>query len=190
MSVDNSVRYCSACGSVTERRIPEGDQRVRDVCSACHTIHYQNPKVIVGSLPVYHDKVLMCKRAIEPRKGLWTLPAGFMELGETAAEGAIRETFEEAQAHIEIQSLYTSFDISIVGQITMLFLANLPQPVFSAGEETEAVALFSEKDIPWDNLAFETTRIVLQQFFADRHTNQFPFRLKVIDNKYREAASN
>ena len=189
MRVETVVKYCSACGSATERRIPEGDQHLRDVCSRCHTIHYQNPKVITGSLPVYQDKVLMCRRAIEPRQGFWTLPAGFMELGETAAEGAIRETLEEANAAVDIQLLYLSFDIAIFGQITMLFLATLPQPIFSAGEESEEVKLFSEDEIPWDELAFETTRVALRHFFADRKTNQFPFRLEVLDAKYQSTSS-
>ncbi len=175
-----SAHYCSVCGHETQKKIPDGDQRLRDVCDYCQTIHYQNPRVVTGCLPVYQNKVLMCKRAIEPRKGYWTLPGGFMELGETIEEGAARETREEACAQVTIESLYMLFNVVHVGQLSAFFLAKLESPDFAPGEESEDVALFSEDEIPWDQLAFSTIGRTLRHYFEDRREGLFPMRLEYV----------
>lgn len=180
MITESATHYCSICGHKTRRQVPHGDQRLRDVCSHCHTIHYQNPRVITGALAVYQDKVLLCKRAIEPRKGFWTLPGGFLELGETIESGAARETLEEACAHVVIESLYTLFNVVHVGQLSAFFLAKLETPEFAPGEESEEVALFAEHEIPWDQLAFSTIARTLQLYFTDRRQGVFPMRLELI----------
>jgi ADP-ribose pyrophosphatase YjhB (NUDIX family) len=152
--------------------IPEGDNRPRHVCTQCGTIHYQNPKMVIGSIPVWEQdgelKVQLCKRAIEPRYGLWTLPAGFLELGETSAEGAQRETDEEAGAQIELQNLYCVLNVVKVGQIHMYYRARLLSDRFDPGPESLEARLFHEHEIPWDELAFRTVRETLQRFFEDR----------------------
>ncbi|MRI34524.1 NUDIX hydrolase [Endozoicomonas sp. OPT23] len=174
------MNYCSDCGAKVSRRTPEGDNRVRDVCDSCGIIHYQNPLIVAGTLPVYKDKVLLCKRAIEPRKGYWTLPGGFMELGETLEQGALRETWEEAGARVNIESLYTLFNIVHVGQLSVFFLAKLPEPDFFAGEESSEVRLFSEDEIPWDELAFNTIRKTLRHYFVDRQSGNFEQKIEDI----------
>jgi ADP-ribose pyrophosphatase YjhB (NUDIX family) len=136
-------------------------------------VHYENPLNVVGTIPVWHDKVLLCKRNIEPRKGFWTLPAGFMELRETLAEGAARETDEEAGAVIEMQPLFTIIDVPRVGQVHFFFRAKLQSPDFDPGHETQEARLFSEADIPWDDLAFRTVKETLRFFFADRDKGAF-----------------
>lgn len=146
---------------------------MRAVCPACHTVHYENPLNVVGTIPVWHDKVLLCKRNIEPRKGFWTLPAGFMELRETLAEGAARETDEEAGAVIEMQPLFTIIDVPRVGQVHFFFRAHLQSPDFHPGHETQEARLFTEADIPWEDLAFRTVKETLQYFFADRNKGEF-----------------
>ncbi len=176
----SSIHYCSNCGHETKKTVPEGDHRLRDVCDHCQTIHYQNPRVVTGCLPVYKDKVLMCKRAIEPRKGFWTLPGGFMELGETIEEGAARETREEACAKVTIESLYMLFNVVHVGQLSAFFLAKMESSEFAPGEESEDVALFSEDEIPWDQLAFSTIGRTLRYYFEDRREGLFPMRLEYV----------
>ena len=170
------MNYCSECGSAVHQRIPEGDNRPRYVCTQCETIHYQNPRIIAGCLPVYRDKVLLCKRAIEPCYGLWTLPAGFMENGETTREAAMRETREEACAEVEIECLYTMTSIAPIDQVQMFYLARMDKPEFDAGEETLEAGLFSEEEIPWDQLAFKTVINALKFYFKDRKQGQFPLR--------------
>ncbi|WP_036544380.1 NUDIX hydrolase [Nitrincola lacisaponensis] len=170
------MKYCSNCGAVVEQKIPAGDNRHRYVCGHCHTVHYENPCIIAGCLPVYQDQVLLCKRAIEPRYGLWTLPAGFMENGESTEQAALRETLEEANAVVKIRSLYTLTSILHVDQVQMIYLADLPTPEFSISEESLEVRLFTEADIPWDQLAFPTIRNALQFYFSDRKTGHFPLR--------------
>ena len=174
------VNFCSQCGASVVQKIPQGDNRPRDVCDRCGFIHYQNPRVVTGCLPVYGDRVLLCKRAIEPRKGFWTLPGGFMELGETIEEGAVRETWEEAQALVEVQSLYTLFNVLPVGQVSVFFLARLTQPEFAPGIESEEVALFSEAEIPWQELAFSTIAKTLRYYFSDRKHHIFPLHSDTI----------
>lgn len=170
------MNYCSQCGSAVDQQIPEGDNRPRFVCNQCDTIHYQNPRIIAGCLPVYGDKVLLCKRSIEPGYGLWTLPAGFMENGETTREGAMRETREEACAEVELEGLYTVTSITPINQVQMFYLATMPQPEFAAGEETLETRLFSEEEIPWEQVAFRTVINALKFYFEDRKSGNFPLR--------------
>ncbi|MGB0466218.1 MAG: NUDIX hydrolase [Pontibacterium sp.] len=170
------MNFCSHCGSAVRTAIPEGDNRPRHICIRCDQIHYQNPRIIAGCLPVYEDKVLLCRRAIEPRLGYWTLPAGFMENGESTEQAALRETYEEAYAEVEIQSLYTVTSILHVNQVQMFYLAKMHKPEYAISSESLEVELFSEQDIPWDELAFQTIRNALELYFADRKTGRFPLR--------------
>lgn len=162
------MKFCSACGATVELRIPADDNRLRHICTVCGIIHYQNPKMVIGSLPVWEDKVLLCRRAIEPRYGLWTLPGGFMENGESTTEAAIRETLEEANARIEIDDLYSMYSLPYVNQVNLLFRARLLDLDFGPGEESLEVRLFSEAEIPWDELAFRPVRYTLEHYFAER----------------------
>ncbi|MES3025630.1 MAG: NUDIX hydrolase [Pseudomonadota bacterium] len=166
------MKFCSECAHPLALLIPEGDNRPRFVCAQCATIHYQNPKMVVGSIPVWEQdgelKVLLCKRAIEPRLGFWTLPAGFMENNETTAEAAIRETEEEAGANIALGGLFTLLNVAQVHQVHLFYMARLLDLDFAAGIESLEVKLFSEREIPWDELAFQTIRTTLELFFADR----------------------
>ena len=170
------INHCRQCGSAVENRIPDdGDTKLRAVCPTCHTIHYINPLNVVGTIPVWGDKVLLCKRNIEPRKGRWTLPAGFMELGETTAEGAARETVEEAGAQFEMHALFSLINVARVGQVHLFYRATLLSPEFAPGTETQEAALFDEADIPWDEIAFRTVKETLEYFFADRRAGHFGF---------------
>jgi len=172
------IKHCRQCGTTVEHRIPDdGDTKLRAVCPACHTIHYINPLNVVGTIPVWGDKVLLCKRNIEPRKGRWTLPAGFMELGETTAEGAARETVEEAGAQFEMQTLFSLINVARVGQVHLFYRATLLSPEFAPGTETQEAMLFDEADIPWDEIAFRTVKETLEHFFADRRAGHFGFHV-------------
>ena len=171
------------CGHKTTEKIPLGDQKLRRVCNSCGNIHYMNPKVICGALVLWEDKVLLCRRAIEPRYGLWTLPAGYMELLETMEQGAARETREEALAEIEIDQLYCMYNIPRIGQIYVLFKANLVDGKFGAGEETIESRLFSEDEIPWADLAFPGVEHTLRHYFADRKTHQFELHLETLGSR-------
>lgn len=169
------IKHCRNCGAAVIYRLPDdGDTRERAVCPACQTIHYQNPLNVVGTVPYWGEQVLLCKRNIEPRKGKWTLPAGFLELGETVAEGAARETDEEAGAQIEMQGLYTVISVPRVGQVHMFYRARLLADTFNPGPETMETRLYDESDIPWDEIAFRTVRETLEHFFADRRRGLFP----------------
>lgn len=174
------MKFCSECGSHVVQTIPAGDNRPRFVCPDCDTIHYQNPKMVVGTLPVWEDKVLLCKRAIEPQYGKWTLPAGFMENHESTQEGALRETFEEAGARVEIDQLYTLYNLPYISQVYIMFRARLLDLEFVAGTESLEVALFSEADIPWDQLAFRTIEQTLRRYFEDRRNGGFGFHTATI----------
>lgn len=167
------MKFCSTCGTPLELKIPEGDNRPRSCCPGCGAIHYVNPKIVVGTIPSFEGKVLLCKRAIEPRYGFWTLPAGFMELNETTHEGAARETAEEAGASIRLGPLFTMFDVLRAEQVHMFFRAEMTSPEFSAGEESLDVKLFAEEEIPWDELAFKTVTKTLALYFADRKTGRY-----------------
>jgi ADP-ribose pyrophosphatase YjhB (NUDIX family) len=154
----------------------DGDTRVRAVCPACHTIHYENPLNVVGTLPFWGEsgeKVLLCKRNIEPRKGFWTLPAGFMELGETTAEGAARETDEEAGAVIEMLGLFTVMNVARVSQVHLYYRARLLSDTFRPGHETIEAKLFEEHEVPWDDIAFKTVKATLETYFSDRKRGHF-----------------
>ncbi|PCH86031.1 MAG: NUDIX hydrolase [Piscirickettsiaceae bacterium] len=170
------MKFCPHCGSAINIVIPDGDNRERHVCSACDAIHYQNPRIIAGCLPVWEDKVLLCQRAIEPRKGYWTLPAGFMELGETTEQAALRETAEEAQAIVKAVQLYAVFNLPHINQVYVMYRAELLKPEFSSGIESLDTRLLTEEEIPWGDLAFETMRLSLEYFFQDRSNGQFQFR--------------
>ena len=156
-------------------RIPEGDHLPRRICPACAAVHYENPRIVVGCVPEADDgRILICLRAIEPRRGYWTIPAGFMENGETTLEGARRETWEEARARVEDEALYTIFDLPHINQVYMFYLARLSPPEFAAGPESLEVALFEEDAIPWEELAFPVVNVTLERFFADRRHGVFP----------------
>lgn len=170
------MKYCSHCAGQIKTEIPEGDNLPRHICTQCDLIFYSNPKIVSGCLPIYEDKVLLCKRAIEPCYGLWTLPAGYMENGESTQEGALRETREEANAEVKLISLYTLTSITHVNQVQFIYLANLPVPEFSSSSESLEVRLFSEAEIPWDQLAFQTIRNALKFYFEDRKSDHFPLR--------------
>jgi len=157
------MRFCHDCGAPTEVTRPEGDTGDRHVCTVCETIHYINPKVIVGAVCDWRDKVLLCRRAIEPRTGYWTVPAGFMEIGESTEEGAIRETWEEATARIEIVGLLGLYNIVRLSQVQIFYRANLLSPDIAAGIETLELDLFDWDEIPWDDLAFPTVHWILKK---------------------------
>jgi ADP-ribose pyrophosphatase YjhB (NUDIX family) len=172
------MRFCPDCGAPVELRLPPDDQRTRHVCTACAAIHYQNPKLIVGAIPEWEDgRILLCRRAIEPRYGLWTLPAGFMENGETTPQAAARETLEEANARVEMGPLYGLFNIPHLDQVHLMFRARLLDLDFSPGVESLEVRLFEEHDIPWEQLAFRTVRLTLQRFFDERRRASFHFEM-------------
>lgn len=162
------IHFCSLCGSATQSIIPEGDSRVRDVCSlnSCGHVHYENPRIVAGTLPIWQDKILLCKRAIEPRRGFWTLPAGFLELNESVEQGAVRETWEEAGAAVTMGNLISMLDVPHAHQVHMFYLAQLKDGQFSAGVESLEVALFSPSDIPWADMAFKTVTVTLKHFLA------------------------
>lgn len=167
------IRYCSACGSPVTRRVPEGDTHPRHVCEACGTIHYQNPKVVTGCIPEHEGRVLLCRRAIEPRYGLWTLPAGFMENGETVAEAAARETLEEARARVRDLELYAVFSLPHIDQVYVMYRGRLDPPEFAPGAESLEVRLMDETEIPWEALAFPVIAETLRRYFADRRASRF-----------------
>lgn len=174
------MKYCSECGTKVVIKVPEGDNRPRFVCESCDSIHYKNPRIIAGAIPVYGDQVLLCKRAIHPRQGYWTLPAGFMENEESVEQAAQRETFEEAQAKIENLQLYTVISLPHISQVYMLFRSELVDGVFAPGEESLETQLFDEEDIPWQEIAFPTMSRTLQYFFQDRSEGAFQMRSMAI----------
>jgi ADP-ribose pyrophosphatase YjhB (NUDIX family) len=168
------VRFCSACGGDVEVTRPEGDERERFVCATCSTVHYVNPKIVVGSVCTFEDRVLICRRAIEPRIGYWTIPAGWMEVGETAEEGAIREAREEACANIAIEGLIAVYSIPRIDQVQILFRAKLLDSAVAAGPESQEVKLVSWDEIPWDELAFPTVTWVLRRAIELRGLHYWP----------------
>lgn len=168
------IKHCKNCGAAVVYRVPDdGDTRERAVCPACDTIHYENPLNVVGTVPYWGDRVLLCKRNIEPRWGKWTLPAGFMELGETAVQGAARETDEEAGAQIEMEGLLTVLSVPRVSQVHLFFRARLLSDRFDPGHETMEARLFEEHEIPWEEIAFKTVRETLLCYFEDRRKGRF-----------------
>ncbi len=173
------MKYCQHCAATLVQRIPAGDDKLRYCCDACSTVFYQNPKNVVGTLPIQGDRVLMCKRAISPRLGKWTLPAGFMENGESSLNGAIRETFEEAGAIIKVSedSLYTLFNLPAINQVYMFFRAEIISLDEVPGIETAEIALFTEAEIPWQEIAFPVVRSTLEYYFRDLPQRKFPVRM-------------
>jgi len=167
------MKFCPNCANTLSLKIPADDSRERYVCDACGSIHYQNPRNVVGTIPMYGKQVLLCRRAIAPRHGYWTLPAGFMELGESTSAGAARETLEEAGAIVDIGPLYSLLNVPHAEQVHLFYLASMSKLEFSAGEESLEVALFHEHEIPWDELAFPTVKQTLEWFFADRAAGLF-----------------
>jgi len=178
------VKFCSHCGSSQlDFRVPDGDTLKRYVCTACATIHYQNPKVVVGCLPEWGRQVILCKRAIEPRLGLWTLPAGFLENGETLIAGALRETVEEAGARVDIGALYTMISLPHISQIYVMFRARLLDLDFAPGSESLEVRLFDEENVPWDRLAFRTITRTLRNYYLDRKRGEFPVHVSALERR-------
>ncbi|MEQ1806280.1 MAG: NUDIX hydrolase [Burkholderiaceae bacterium] len=173
MFTPRSIRHCKTCAGAVRYQIPADDNRERAVCSACGAIHYENPINVVGTVPVWQDQVLLCRRNIEPRHGFWTLPAGFLELGESTSQGAIRETVEEAGARIELEGLLTLLNVVRVGQLHLYYRARLCDTEFAPGPETIEARLFTEEQIPWDELAFRTVRETLERYFDDRRRGRF-----------------
>jgi len=175
------MKFCSNCGAPVQLRVPAGDTLPRHVCDACHTIHYQNPRMVVGCIPEWEDRILLCRRAIEPRHGLWTVPAGYMENGETTFQGALRETLEEANARVEIGPLYALYNIPHINQVYILFRGRLLDLDVSPGAETLEVRLFAENEIPWDGIAFASVRNTLTHYYQDRRDGEFQFHFGTIE---------
>ncbi|HHJ13599.1 MAG TPA: NUDIX domain-containing protein [Gammaproteobacteria bacterium] len=171
------MKFCSQCGAAVVLRIPEGDNRERHICDRCHTIHYQNPNIVAGCIPEWDGRILLCRRAIEPRHGLWTLPAGFMENGETTEQAAARETLEEAGARVDIIELYGLFSIPHINQVYMLYRAALLDGAFEPGTESLECRLFKAREIPWNKLAFPVVEETLRRYVADLEAgNGFPLQ--------------
>ena len=175
------MKYCSNCGTPVELRVPEGDNLPRYVCPACGVVHYQNPKIVVGCIPEWEDRILLCRRAIEPRHGLWTVPSGFMENAETLVQGAARETLEEANARVEMGSLYAIYNIPHINQVHVLFRARLLDLDFKPGIESLYVQLFEEAEIPWDTLAFRVIHEPLKRYFEERQQGKLGFHMGTIE---------
>jgi ADP-ribose pyrophosphatase YjhB (NUDIX family) len=184
------MKFCSSCGALVTYKIPGGDNRLRYVCESCGEIHYQNPKVIAGILPTYESQVLLCKRSIQPRVGYWTLPAGFLENEESSLEGAIRECSEEANTVVRDPYLYAIFDIPQINQIYIFYRAEMPEAIFSPSTESSDVALFSEEDIPWSELAFPMVEALLDHYFEDRKSGIFKIIREDIRRPWKSKHSN
>ena len=170
------MNFCPNCGAKVNHQIPEGDDRLRYVCPACREIHYHNPKLVVGVIPEYKGRILLCRRAIAPREGLWTLPAGYLENGETAADGARRETWEEAQARVDDLVPYALFDLTFVNQLYLIFRGTMVSGDCQPGEESLAVGFFTEAQIPWEAIAFTVIEETLRRYFRDLSGPGFPFQ--------------
>ena len=181
------MKFCSQCGHPVSLKIPVDDDRERFVCDRCEHIHYLNPRIVVCTIPCFEDKVLLCKRAIEPRYGLWTLPGGFLENGETTLEGALRETEEEAGARVDVHGLYTLYNLPHIDQVHMFFLSTLRDLDFRSGKESLETALFARREVPWDALAFPAVANTLEHYFNDLAEQRFPLRVSdvVLDEDRR-----
>ncbi len=174
------MKFCPNCAAPIAQRVPPGDSLPRYLCDACGSIHYQNPKMVLGCLPEWENRLLLCRRAIEPRYGYWTLPAGFMENGESTGEGAARETLEEAGARVELIAPFSMISVPYVNQVHVFFRARLLDLDFKPGEESLEVALFEEARIPWKDIAFRTVGLTLKHWFADRARGSFGFHAEDI----------
>lgn len=177
------MNYCPDCGNPVELKIPQGDTKPRFVCRTCMAIHYQNPKMVVGSIPEHNGKILLCRRAIEPCIGKWTLPAGFLENGETIAEGTRRETDEEAGAALTELTPYVFVNIAFINQIYFIYRAQLANTNYHPGPESLEVKLFSPDEIPWDEIAFHAIRAVLRTYCTDFIRGEFPFQILDIEKE-------
>jgi len=175
------MNFCSHCGQPVTLCIPAGDNRARHVCTACGTVHYQNPRIVAGCVPEHEGRILLCRRAIEPRRGYWTIPAGFMENGETTQDAAQRESVEEALADVEIGSLLAVVHVLHADQVHVMFRARLPQPVFGAGAESLEVTLCSEEEIPWRDIAFRSVDFALRRYLEDRRAGLERHHFTAID---------
>lgn len=180
------MKYCSECGAEVVIAVPEGDHRERHICQSCDTVHYQNPKIVTGCLVEHENKILMCKRGIEPRYGLWTLPAGFMENQETIAEGAVRETYEEAVADVSITGLFAVYDIPYISQVYTIYRATLNSEYFSTSPESLEVKLVDPADIPWGQLAFAVIKQVLIDYLEDLKTGEFRLHTGIITPEMKQ----
>lgn len=167
--------FCISCGNPTQKIIPPDDDRLRAVCPSCGQVHYTNPKMVVGCIPEWNGEILLCKRNIEPRKGFWTLPAGYLESNESVQDGAVRETREETRAEVKIIEPYRLYNITFVDQMYLMFRAKLVTDNFGPTKESTEVRLFKENEIPWDDIAFKVIYQTLEDFFQDRVNNRFPF---------------
>jgi len=174
------MKFCPSCGAAVVQRVPPGDSLPRDVCDACGIVHYLNPKLVVGTVPEWEGRVLLCRRAIEPRYGYWTLPAGFLENGETTGEGASRETLEEAGARVDLVAAFSMISVPYVNQIHLFYRASLRDLEFKPGVESLEVALFEEARVPWKDIAFRTVGLTLKHWFADRERKSFGFHAEDI----------
>lgn len=179
------MKFCSQCGAPVRQGVPEGDDRLRHICNSCGTVHYQNPKIIAGCIPVWDDRILLCRRAIEPRKGYWTLPAGFMEQGETLAQAASREAWEEANVRVRTSSLFTLFSLPHISQVYAFYLADMVDEQFFPGAESLETRLFSEDEIPWQQISFETVFRTMTYFFTDRQAGEYCLHHEDIDRDSR-----
>ena len=168
-----AMNFCSNCGARVSLKVPEGDNRPRFVCTSCATVHYQNPRLVIGSIPEWDGKILLCRRGIEPRYGKWTLPAGFMENGETTTDAAIRETLEEAQCHVELLELFSMLSVPHVDQVHLFYRARMREPRYATTPESIEIDLFDESTIPWKEIAFRTVSTTLRYYFEDRATGHF-----------------
>lgn len=173
-----TINFCSQCGSTMTRKIPVDDDHVRAVCTACGHVHYENPKMVVGTIPVWEDRILLCRRNIEPRRDKWTLPAGYLENQESVQDGAVRETLEETRARVELAGPYRLFNILFVDQIYFMFRARLLTLDFGPTSESTEVCLFRESEIPWDEIAFEVIQMTLVDYFEDRKAGEYRFHVK------------
>jgi len=174
------MKFCSNCGTAVVRRVPPGDALPRAVCDACGSIHYQNPKLVLGTVPEWEGRILLCRRAIEPRYGYWTLPAGFMENGESAGEAAARETLEEAGARVELLGAFSMISVPYVNQVHVFYRARLLDLDFRPGVESLELALVEEARIPWQDIAFRTVGLTLKHWLADRARGSFGFHAEDI----------
>jgi ADP-ribose pyrophosphatase YjhB (NUDIX family) len=170
------MKYCSECGGELVFKIPEADYRERHICTRCDTVHYKNPKIVAGCIPEWEDRILLCRRAIQPRYGLWTLPAGYMEIGESTLQAAQRETLEEANARVEIQDLYMVINLSYANQVHLMYRSRLLDEEYSSGQESLEVRLYRKAEIPWDLLAFPSVRETLKYYYQDRETGMYRIR--------------
>ena len=178
MPASNDIRFCNRCGDGVDLTVPQGDSRERHVCQGCGEIQYQNPKIVTGLVPVWNDRILLCRRSIEPRRGLWTVPAGFMENNETLAQGAMRETMEEALAEVRNVRLFGVYSLPRISQVYVMFLGELlSESGYGVGEESLEVGLFDATEIPWEQMAFRVVETTLRRYLEERENDRYSVAL-------------